>query len=86
MTLDRTKVWTGDLNVKALEPQPRVTVTLGIHGRAPKPLFEEQLQLFAPRRKVRRVDRPDLRVGRDALIERIDDAADALVAANEVEE
>ena len=28
MTLDRSKVWTGDLNVKALEPQPRVTVGL----------------------------------------------------------
>ena len=28
MTLDRTKVWTGDLNAKALEPQPRVTVGL----------------------------------------------------------
>ena len=28
MTLDRTKVWTGDLNVKALEPQPRITVGL----------------------------------------------------------
>jgi len=28
MTLDRSKVWTGDLNAKALEPQPRVTVGL----------------------------------------------------------
>jgi isopropylmalate/homocitrate/citramalate synthase len=28
MTLDRTKVWTGDLNANALEPQPRVTVGL----------------------------------------------------------
>ena len=28
MTLDRTKLWTGDLNAKALEPQPRVTVGL----------------------------------------------------------
>ena len=28
MTIDRTKVWTGDLNAKALEPQPRVTVGL----------------------------------------------------------
>lgn len=28
MTIDRTKIWTGDLNVKALEPQPRVTVGL----------------------------------------------------------
>jgi isopropylmalate/homocitrate/citramalate synthase len=28
MTLDRSKVWTGDLNEKALEPQPRVTVGL----------------------------------------------------------
>jgi isopropylmalate/homocitrate/citramalate synthase len=28
MTLDRTKIWTGDLNAKALEPQPRVTVGL----------------------------------------------------------
>ena len=28
MTLDRSKVWTGDLNTKALEPQPRVTVGL----------------------------------------------------------
>src|SRR5262249_26872433 len=28
MTLDRAKVWTGDLNAKALEPQPRVTVGL----------------------------------------------------------
>ena len=28
MTLDRTKVWTGDLNMKALEPQPRITVGL----------------------------------------------------------
>jgi isopropylmalate/homocitrate/citramalate synthase len=28
MTLDRTRVWTGDLNAKALEPQPRVTVGL----------------------------------------------------------
>ena len=28
MTLDRTKVWTGDLNAKALEPQSRVTVGL----------------------------------------------------------
>jgi isopropylmalate/homocitrate/citramalate synthase len=26
--MDRTKVWTGDLNAKALEPQPRVTVGL----------------------------------------------------------
>ena len=26
--LDRSKVWTGDLNAKALEPQPRVTVGL----------------------------------------------------------
>ena len=25
VTLDRSKVWTGDLNAKALEPQPRVT-------------------------------------------------------------
>ena len=28
MTLDRTRVWTGNLNAKALEPQPRVTVGL----------------------------------------------------------
>src|SRR6476619_6338447 len=28
MTLDRSKVWTGDLNANALEPQPRVTVGL----------------------------------------------------------
>ena len=28
MSLDRSKVWTGDLNAKALEPQPRVTVGL----------------------------------------------------------
>ena len=28
MTLDRSKVWTGDLNAQALEPQPRVTVGL----------------------------------------------------------
>ena len=28
MTLDRSKVWTGDLNARALEPQPRVTVGL----------------------------------------------------------
>ena len=28
MTIDRSKVWTGDLNAKALEPQPRVTVGL----------------------------------------------------------
>jgi isopropylmalate/homocitrate/citramalate synthase len=28
VTLDRTKVWTGDLNAKALEPQPRATIGL----------------------------------------------------------
>jgi isopropylmalate/homocitrate/citramalate synthase len=28
VTLDRTKIWTGDLNTKALEPQPRVTIGL----------------------------------------------------------
>jgi len=28
VTIDRAKVWTGDLNAKALEPQPRVTVGL----------------------------------------------------------
>ena len=28
MTLDRSRIWTGDLNAKALEPQPRVTVGL----------------------------------------------------------
>ena len=28
MTIERSKVWTGDLNAKALEPQPRVTVGL----------------------------------------------------------
>ena len=28
VTLDRTKLWTGDLNAKALEPQPRITVGL----------------------------------------------------------
>ena len=28
MTLDRSRVWTGDLNAHALEPQPRVTVGL----------------------------------------------------------
>jgi isopropylmalate/homocitrate/citramalate synthase len=28
MTIDRSKLWTGDLNAKALEPQPRVTVGL----------------------------------------------------------
>jgi len=28
MTIERSKVWTGDLNEKALEPQPRVTVGL----------------------------------------------------------
>jgi isopropylmalate/homocitrate/citramalate synthase len=28
VTLDRSKVWTGDLNAKALEPQPRVAVGL----------------------------------------------------------
>ncbi len=28
MTLDHSKVWTGDLNAKALEPQPRVTIGL----------------------------------------------------------
>ena len=28
MTLDRALVWTGDLNARALEPQPRVTVGL----------------------------------------------------------
>jgi isopropylmalate/homocitrate/citramalate synthase len=28
VTLDRAKVWTGDLNTNALEPQPRVTVGL----------------------------------------------------------
>ena len=28
MTLDRSKLWTGDLNAKALEPQPRETVGL----------------------------------------------------------
>ena len=34
MTLDRSKVWTGDLNAKALEPQPRVTVGLLRHHPA----------------------------------------------------
>jgi isopropylmalate/homocitrate/citramalate synthase len=28
VTLDRSKLWTGDLNAKALEPQPRITVGL----------------------------------------------------------
>ena len=28
MTIDRSRIWTGDLNAKALEPQPRVTVGL----------------------------------------------------------
>lgn len=28
MTIDRSKVWTGDLNQRALEPQPRLTVGL----------------------------------------------------------
>jgi isopropylmalate/homocitrate/citramalate synthase len=28
VTIDRSKVWTGDLNAKALEPQPRITVGL----------------------------------------------------------
>jgi isopropylmalate/homocitrate/citramalate synthase len=28
MTIDRSKVWTGELNARALEPQPRVTVGL----------------------------------------------------------
>ena len=28
VTIDRAKVWTGDLNAKALEPQPRITVGL----------------------------------------------------------
>ena len=28
MTIDRSKLWTGDLNAKALEPQPRITVGL----------------------------------------------------------
>ncbi len=28
MTLDRSKLWTGDLNQKALEPQPRATIGL----------------------------------------------------------
>ena len=28
MTIDRSKVWTGDLNQRALEPQPRVTIGL----------------------------------------------------------
>src|ERR687895_1319176 len=28
LTLDRSKLWTGDLNAKALEPQPRVTIGL----------------------------------------------------------
>jgi isopropylmalate/homocitrate/citramalate synthase len=28
VTIDRSKVWTGDLNAKALEPQPRATVGL----------------------------------------------------------
>ena len=28
MTLDRSKLWTGDLNSKALEPQPRATIGL----------------------------------------------------------
>jgi isopropylmalate/homocitrate/citramalate synthase len=28
VTLDRSKIWTGDLNAKALEPQPRITVGL----------------------------------------------------------
>jgi isopropylmalate/homocitrate/citramalate synthase len=28
VTLDRSKVWTGDLNARALEPQPRITVGL----------------------------------------------------------
>jgi len=28
VTIDRSKLWTGDLNAKALEPQPRVTVGL----------------------------------------------------------
>ncbi len=28
MTLDRSKLWTGELNAKALEPQPRLTVGL----------------------------------------------------------
>ncbi len=28
MTIDRSKIWTGDLNQRALEPQPRVTVGL----------------------------------------------------------
>jgi isopropylmalate/homocitrate/citramalate synthase len=28
VTLDRSKLWTGDLNAKALEPQPRVTIGL----------------------------------------------------------
>jgi isopropylmalate/homocitrate/citramalate synthase len=29
--LDRSKIWTGDLNARALEPQPRITV--GLHDR-----------------------------------------------------
>jgi isopropylmalate/homocitrate/citramalate synthase len=28
VTLDRSKLWTGDLNAKALEPQPRITIGL----------------------------------------------------------
>src|SRR4026209_1359132 len=50
MPLDRAKVWTGDLNARALEPQPRGTI--GLYDTTPRDGEQTVGVVLSPEQKV----------------------------------
>lgn len=63
-------------------PEARVAVPVGVERFAAEPLHKEELELLLARFEVFRVDGAHVRVCLDELVERLDDARDAVTPAH----
>ena len=72
-----------DGEVHVTHSQPRMATPLVVGGRAAPVLDEEQPQVLLGRTQVpARVDRPQLGIGRDLLVEAVDEAAEGGLSAD----